>query len=100
MTPWPYDPEPDAITNRPSPPVPPWELPGGYRRDCEPHRAGALRVLGLLSEAAGSRSLLALLAALRAVCPPPKTPAVPGAWLAPGVACAALALAGLVLGVT
>jgi hypothetical protein len=28
--------KPEGITDRP---VPPWELPGAFRRDCEPHRA-------------------------------------------------------------
>src|SRR4051795_13430283 len=38
-----------GITDLPLPPLPPWELPGNFRRDCEPHRAGLLRLLGALS---------------------------------------------------
>jgi hypothetical protein len=29
--------------------VPPWEHPGAYRRDCEPHRGEVLSALGTLS---------------------------------------------------
>src|SRR4051812_40126339 len=35
-----------SITDRP---VPPWELPGNFRLDCEPHRAQLLQVLRGLS---------------------------------------------------
>jgi hypothetical protein len=30
-------------------PVPPWERPGCFRMDCEPHRAGLLRLMGTAS---------------------------------------------------
>jgi hypothetical protein len=43
-----------GITDRPRPP---WELPGGFRRDCEPHRADLLLWLSGVS-------LLCCLAAL------------------------------------
>jgi hypothetical protein len=36
----------EGITDRP---VPPWELPGAFRRDCEPHRGPLLRRLGVLT---------------------------------------------------
>lgn len=37
----------DRVTDKP---VPPWELPGNFRLDCEPHRGS---LLGLLSKTAG-----------------------------------------------
>src|SRR3954467_11731752 len=40
MEPWPADERDDGITDRP---LPPWELPGNFRRDCEPHRASLLQ---------------------------------------------------------
>ena len=58
MRPWPADPAGDGITDRPSPPVPPWELPGNFRRDCEPHRAGLLQALALLSAGTGVVALV------------------------------------------
>jgi hypothetical protein len=39
-------------------PLPPWELPGNFRRDCEPHRAGLLRLLAALIVGAGGLCLL------------------------------------------
>jgi hypothetical protein len=36
----------------------PWELPGGLRRDCEPHRGDQLRVIGLTSYVCGLLSLV------------------------------------------
>ncbi len=42
-----------GITDRPGPP---WELPGGFRRDCEPHRAD------LLLRLSGASRLCCLLA--------------------------------------
>jgi hypothetical protein len=44
--------KPDGITDRP---VPPWELPGAFRRDAEPHRADWLS--GLANAAYGACSL-------------------------------------------
>ena len=38
--------------------VPPWERPGCFRLDCEPHRAGLLRLMGTASLIAGFLSLL------------------------------------------
>ena len=35
----------------------PWELPGGVRRDCEPHRAHLIKLIGLASGIAGALSL-------------------------------------------
>jgi hypothetical protein len=37
-------------------PVPPWERPGYFRLDCEPHRAGFLTFLALVSLFAGALS--------------------------------------------
>jgi hypothetical protein len=34
--------------------VPPWELPGGFRLDAEPHRGRLLRGLGIVAVAAGA----------------------------------------------
>jgi hypothetical protein len=36
----------EGITDRP---VPPWQLPGAVRRDCEPHRGELLRRLDLVA---------------------------------------------------
>jgi hypothetical protein len=36
----------EGITDKP---VPPWQLPGAIRRDCEPHRGPLLRRLGVLA---------------------------------------------------
>src|SRR4051794_2179718 len=44
-----------AFTDRP---LPPWELPGNFRRDYEPHRAGWLRLLAALTVGAGALCLL------------------------------------------
>jgi hypothetical protein len=59
MEPWPTDGKEDGFTDRPVPPAPPWELPGNFRRDCEPHRAGLLRLLGVLAEYAVLATLYA-----------------------------------------
>src|SRR3954463_4309373 len=39
-------------------PVPPWELPGNFRLDCEPHRAGLLAALSGVNLLIGFLSLL------------------------------------------
>src|SRR5262249_2725145 len=39
-------------------PIPPWERPGCFRMDCEPHRAGLLRLLRPATVIAGLLSML------------------------------------------
>lgn len=56
--------KPDGITDRP---VPPWELPGAFRRDGVPHRAGWLDAL---ANAAYGACSLALLLSIPAVLAP------------------------------
>jgi hypothetical protein len=49
------------ITDQPPGPWgdrPPWKLPGGFRRDCEPHRANLLWRLGCGAEIAGALSFV------------------------------------------
>jgi hypothetical protein len=38
--------------------VPPWEQPGFFRLDCEPHRAWLLRTLAILAAVGGPASLI------------------------------------------
>ena len=47
--------KPDGITDRP---VPPWELPGAFRRDCQPHRADWLSRLARAGHVACALALL------------------------------------------
>lgn len=42
-------------------PVPPWERPGCFRMDCDPHRAPLLRVMGIASVVGGLSGFLPLL---------------------------------------
>lgn len=42
---------------------PPWERPGVLKRDCEPHRGGLLRLLGVVSLLIGLISLFLVLSA-------------------------------------
>ncbi len=64
MEPWPTDSKEDGFTERdgfmerPAPSVPPWELPGQFRRDCAPHRAGLLGALANTSALVGTLSLV------------------------------------------
>lgn len=63
----------------------PWEQPDAVRRDCEPRRAPALLVLGVVSAALGALgALLALAAVLSGWSSPPSLFAGLGvAWLLP-----------------
>jgi hypothetical protein len=45
---------PEGITDRP---IPPWELPGAFRRDCLPHRADWLSGLARAGHVAASFAL-------------------------------------------
>jgi hypothetical protein len=82
----------DGFTDRPVPPVPPWQLPGNFRLDREPHRAGLLLSLGVVGLGMGFLSAyfapLALLGAPLLRRHPVLHPAL-----------AAVALAGMLLGV-
>jgi hypothetical protein len=44
--------DPDASS------IPPWEMPGAFRRDCEPHRAGLLVRLAHISMSSGYLSVV------------------------------------------
>jgi hypothetical protein len=55
---------PDGVTARP---LPPWELPGAFRCDCEPHRAFILRLWGRVALMAGFLSIFLYLPALAAL---------------------------------
>ena len=47
--------KPEGITDRP---IPPWELPGAFRRDCQPHRADWLSRLARAGHVACALALL------------------------------------------
>ncbi len=49
----------EGITDKP---VPPWELPGAVRRDCEPHRGDLLLRLSMLTLCLAAAVIPALLA--------------------------------------
>src|SRR5919199_599959 len=61
-----------AFTDRP---IPPWELPGNFRRDCEPHRAQVVQVLAGLGLSAGAGTAFLGVGVAGALCmgPPPRT---------------------------
>ena len=86
--------KPDGITDRP---VPPWELPGAFRRDGEPHRAGWVSRLARAGQGATSFALLLAVPAVFA----PVGGGVPWRDAEVFAASAGLfALPGLLLGVT
>ena len=55
---------PEGITDRP---VPPWELPGAVRRDCEPHRGELLRWLSRVTAFLAAAGVLFIVPALFAL---------------------------------
>ena len=81
----------------------PWEQPGAFRRDCEPHRGGLIRGLGLASLLLGIPPAVTLTLLLSQMCHEPDmlsglpfAPVALVALVAPG---AAFAFSSLVLGV-